>query len=175
MEAAAEKLKDKGYIHGERPVSYTDIPEFKNYYLPPYNNANSGTQTPGNDEPSEKPDVILLQAADWFWQLPASSIDITNWFPELPGFLVAMVDKLLDLDDEEEFGLSLHLAVWIGYIYLYVDEVKEPNFQERIPPQYRQLHSDLVQGFVRGGLSEPETRRYYRKLVRGPAMSTRND
>lgn len=175
VEAAAEKLKDEGYILGERPLAYKRKPEFSNYYLPPHDdNANRGSQTI-DDESTEKPDVILLQASDWFWKLPASTSDVTDWFPELPAFLVAMFDKLLDLDPEEEFGLSLHLAIWIGYIYEYVDEVKEPNFQERIPPEYRQLHSDTLQDNVGEGLSDPEIRRYYRELVRGPAMSTRND
>lgn len=175
VEAAAEKLKDKGYIHGERPLAYIDIPEFNNYYLPPCNNADSGTQTLDDGEPSEKPNVILLQASDWFWNLPASSSDITDWFPQLPAFLVAMLDKLLDLDLEDEFGLILHLSIWIGYVYLYVAEVNEPNFLERIPSRYRQLHSDALQDSARGSLREPETRKYYQELIRGSAMSTRND
>lgn len=138
VDAAAQKLLDAGYQSRELPLALSTIPQFNNRFAPMQNS--DCNIDADNDEAREYLDptmtpVILLPAKDWFYDLPAKPEDVTDWFPTLAQLLVGLIARWSALD-VEDWALRLRIAVFIGYIYEYVDAVKKPGFEKSLPQEY---------------------------------------
>jgi len=143
-DAAAQALLRAGYQRGELGLALRNITQFKTVLTPPQNGTQP--QTAGAASPSfDMTPVILLPAKEWFHNLPESPRDMTDWFPTLPQLLTALIAKWLSLE-EAELHLRLRIAVFVGYIYEYIDAVRAPDFVQQLPPKYSTFHLNQLQG-----------------------------
>ncbi|AEO62107.1 hypothetical protein MYCTH_2313111 [Thermothelomyces thermophilus ATCC 42464] len=161
VDAAAQVLIGAGYRRGQLSFALRNIRQFENLYFPP----RAITADNKHDESIPDTGVILLAAREWFHELPATAQDMTDWFPTLPQLLTALIAKWLSLE-EQESDLRLRIAVYIGYIYLYIDAVKEPGFQEQLPPEYRLFHADRLQGINTENLGEFQCQQLYLQRIK---------
>jgi hypothetical protein len=156
VNAAAHVLVRSGYKRGQLSLALRDIPQFDNLYTPPQT-----TSTTHEDHDSVAgANVVLLPAKEWFHQLPATAEAVTDWFPTLPQLLTALIRKWLSLEEQEE-DLRLRVAIFLGYIYSYVDAVKAPGFELQLPREYRVFHSDQLQGINTGDLDMFRCQQHY--------------
>ncbi|KAL2015870.1 hypothetical protein VTK56DRAFT_4667 [Thermocarpiscus australiensis] len=154
VDAAAQVLVSSGYTRGQPSLALRAIRQFDNLYNPPQ------TTTREDRGSIPGPDVVLLPAGEWFYQLPATTAEMTDWFPTLPQLLTSLIGKWLSLE-EEESDLRLRIAIFIGYIYSYVDAVKAPGFEQQLPREYRVFHSDQVQGINAEALGTFRCQQHY--------------
>ncbi|KAL2169373.1 hypothetical protein VTG60DRAFT_6079 [Thermothelomyces hinnuleus] len=155
VDAAAQVWISAGYRRGQLGLALRDIRQFENLYFPP-------RAITANKHEESIPDtgVILLPASEWFHELPATAQDMTDWFPTLPQLLTALIAKWLSLE-EQESDLRLRIAVYLGYIYQYIDAVKAPGFEEQLPRDYRLFHADQLQGINTENLGKFHCQQHY--------------
>lgn len=108
----------------------------------------------------EQTSFILLTATEWFYNLLKKPEDMVDWFPPLPHLLSSLVAKWLDLD-ETELTLRLRIAVFLGYIYEYLDAVKSPGFERQLPEKYWVFHFDQLRGTNTADLGTFRCQQYY--------------
>ncbi|KAK4151685.1 hypothetical protein C8A00DRAFT_16926 [Chaetomidium leptoderma] len=167
VDAAARALVSAGYQRGELSLALSPIRQFDNLYIPlrtesqhATTDAESAPQSPEIDETR----VILLPAKEWFHELPAAPEDMVDWFPTLPQLLTALIAKWLSLEEGDR-DLRLRIAVFLGYIYEYLDTVKVPRFEQQLPQQFRTFHSDQVQGINAADLGTFRCQEYYMRHI----------
>ncbi|KAH8905434.1 hypothetical protein BR93DRAFT_795567 [Coniochaeta sp. PMI_546] len=174
VDLAAQKLVDAGYERRGPPLAYEPIPQFHNLFAPAQSSKHSAA--PEDEEvwgfiDSADTPVALLPAKDWFYDLPEKPEDMTDWYPTLDQLLVALIAKWLDLDAQES-TLRLRIAVFIGYIYHYLDAVKEQGFENKIPRQYWRFHFDQVQGTTAGDIGTAQCQMDYLDMIRETEIET---
>lgn len=153
VELAAQKLMDAGYQRTEPTLALRPISLFSNRFAPPMQTSDDGT-TP----------LVLLPAEDWLYDLPATTDDMTDWFPPLAHLLAALIAKWLDLDAQESM-LRLRIAIFIGYIYEHVKAVRQPGFEDALPRKYWTFHFDQVQGINAGDLGTTRCQMHYLSMI----------
>ncbi|KAH6615759.1 hypothetical protein B0J18DRAFT_289707 [Chaetomium sp. MPI-SDFR-AT-0129] len=167
VDAAARVLMSAGYQRGELSLALSPIRQFDNLYTPvrtesqhPTTDAESTSQSPEIDETR----VILLPAKEWFHDLPATPEDMADWFPTLPQLLTALIAKWLSLEEGDR-DLRLRIAVFLGYIYEYLDSVKVRGFEQQLPQQFWAFHSDQVQGINAADLGTFRCQEHYLRHI----------
>ncbi|GAB0138948.1 hypothetical protein EsDP_00007167 [Epichloe bromicola] len=164
---AARALMSAGYERQEPSLALTPIPQFNNLFTP----QETGNHSPAMDSDwtFEVPDairtsVILLPAKEWFYDLPESLECMTAWFPTLSQLLTALIAKWLNLY-EKDWDLRLRVGIFIGYIYEYIETVREPGFEKQLPRGYWQFHFDQVQGIRTSDLGTFSCQEHYKHIT----------
>ncbi|OAA62745.1 hypothetical protein SPI_04285 [Niveomyces insectorum RCEF 264] len=162
--AATQILLESGYQRGKPSLAIESIPQFHNLFTLPRHEI-SGSPTSSEPDDSEQPSVILLPAAEWFYKLPERIENMADWFPTLPGIYSALVAKWLSLN-EDEHALRLRIAVFIGYIYEYLDDtIRSPGFEQQLPAKYGQFHRDQLRGINTADLGTFKCQQHYLKNI----------
>ena len=141
VQAATSALEEKGWSQTEFP-SY-DV-ECK---LPLKRTA----QALVKDLRSERiPVTILLPASHWGYDLSTTVEQHVSYpvVPKLQQLLNGLISMYFSLEWRCEGNMDLrgHLAVLIGYPYLYLQDVRKHGFEEKgLLKQYWQLHYDMLE------------------------------
>lgn len=102
---------------------------------------------------------------------------MAGWFPTLPALYTSLVAKWLSLD-EAQHDLRLRLAVFLGYVYEYLDgTVRLPAFEQQIPAAYRSFHRDQLCRRNTADLGTHPCQLYYQRTVacaQAPGDSTKS-
>lgn len=176
---AANHLERAGYKKRAPTLALSDIPQFENIYgpEPPRQAADlvaepesqAGDVSPVDSDielvDSSHPPVILLSADEWFYELPQTVAETQDCFPTLPRFLTSLVSKWLALTEDDDL-LRVRLAVQIEYIYSYVDEVKQPGFENNLSQHLRGFHLDGVNATEPRELETLATQKRYLEQIR---------
>lgn len=157
QQAADHLVNDRHYTKRRLPLALDDISQFENIYAPParesyappsavvFSDNTEYVPDPDDIADSLNPPVILLPAEEWSYELPRTAAEMSDCYSTLPQLLTSLMLKWLTLGDDE-WRLSLHVAVMIEYVYNLVEDVKKPGFEDLLPPKIRRFHSDLVHG-----------------------------
>ena len=90
--------------------------------------------------------VILLLARDWHYEIPKhSSTSISDSFPSLWDHLNSLI-SVYQSQSPTDYAMICHIAVHIGYFYLYTDEIWQPDSEKHLLLENRQLHLDYLAG-----------------------------
>jgi hypothetical protein len=88
--------------------------------------------------------TVLIQASDWNYPiLKQQKHHYVHPFPELPKFLDALIEHLLNCSDT---SLRNHISTYILYLYRYNPELKEKSFAKRLKREHQQFHMDSLSG-----------------------------
>ena len=122
--------------------------------------------------PSQKPPgparTLLLPAEDWHYELPdiiEASMGAAGAFPTLPDLVDSLIETLLDAC-EVNVPLWHHMAVLVGYAYMYIPALKARSFAEQLKYEHRQYHYDIMAGISYSGLLFARHERKIRDALR---------
>jgi hypothetical protein len=92
--------------------------------------------------------VVLLPAEDWYYDLEAA---VSDHLPPIHAFLDSMADVWLRISSQDyadRLRFAMYLACMISYCYSLVDthgvRVKSIEFAEKLKPEHRELHYDII-------------------------------
>jgi hypothetical protein len=168
VDSAGQVLLEAGYQRSTPSLALQDIPQFSTVFRPAQQEFKASTQGAQSlDETSGS--VILLPAAEWFYALPPWSEDTARRFPTLPHLLSSLIAVWLQLD-EIEVSLRLRIAVYLGYIYEYLDAVKSSGFEHQLPREYWVFHFDQLQDINTADLGTFRCQQHYQLKTRSISM-----
>nr|POF14025.1 hypothetical protein CFP56_03049 [Quercus suber] len=144
VQSATKILTHNGFTRKCRDPDYDPVVEFFDRYVPP------GT--------ANKNAVVLLSAADWSFDFQKTSI---AWLPPFPDLLDSLLCRWTDHCSR---SLRMHLAVLIGYCYIYKNRVKTLGYVVNLRKENQQLHLDLVDGPATGNLTTQKCQEHYRAV-----------
>lgn len=133
---AAEQLTKAGYRQTQPDEQLAYIPEI----------TQRGIRVVKS--PSVETAVVLLPAEDWYYDLDAA---VSEHLPPVHAFLDSMAEvwlKISSQDYVDRLRWAMYLACMINYCYSLVDthgvRVKSIEFAEKLKPEHRELHYDII-------------------------------
>lgn len=179
IELAAHELIELGWVPTLRPPKVGNATiqrEMRSLVSAHTTGAKTLNEEIEDPNPPGSNGVVLLPAADWNYVLP-DKIDISQgamaFFPPLSGLLDALIDSMLDAPCNSTM-LHIHLVCQISYLYEYVAALGKRNFAEKLKPEHRQYHIDVLAGMNTSSISFKEHERKIRDAIKDGAYELRD-
>ena len=99
--------------------------------------------------------TVLISASEWNYDLTHTLRHELGPLPPLNKFLDSLMTQWLDIpqdDYPEQYGWAMFIAVLIGYAYNLPspnNDVRSPDYAEKLRPEVRELHYDAVGRYPR--------------------------
>lgn len=147
-ESAARVLVSHGFKPTTPSARFYDIPQMSDNVprlaqIPA--SAVHDVAGPPKADDVNAPGVILLPAKYWRYKLPRTVEEVDNFIPPLSTLLNTLIDVWIDLPDDDVL-LREHISTHIGYFYLYNQDIRKPDFENRLAVENRQVHFELLRG-----------------------------